>query len=257
MEIPHKVMKKVFIVLTVVVLVYMLSGCGMVYYYVNNQWEAAQERAEREKSAERERSGDDRYGDEWSGDERYEDSPDRESGLSRKKINNAPVYDFGNGEFAVFSGEPYQVDLNEYGFLEFYNDSFLAYGTDHELTESIEELTGGEFQEMLSSPIINAESFIAGRRAVIIDGKQQPWTFFHVRLFYPDTKSNRPDIEPDREYDANSANYQEDLATIFANCDPYFVESGYQTVVVTSAWNGEMKVLTGYTLEEGTFLNFE
>ncbi|MCL1895474.1 MAG: hypothetical protein FWG03_02875 [Clostridiales bacterium] len=167
---------------------------------------------------------------------------------SGPKLADAPEYGFGGGQFTVFDGKQRVDELSSLMFLEFYSHYIKDINENtydiHDMREAIENASGGELFGLLSSPIINANDFDVARRAVLIDRKQYPWTVLWIRLIYPDTVLGGG-------YQENAMSYEEDIVTIFANCDAYFIKDGYQAVVVTGNWDDTMKTLTGYILEEG------
>ena len=169
------------------------------------------------------------------------------------KISDAEEYNFGSGPFVEYSGEPIVTDLDIWWFNAVYRDNLPDIGEIQKdnMEEAVEDVIGGQFLEMLHGPMINAEDFIVAHRAAILNGKQQPWTLFHIRLFYSDAAS-------DNEIEANKEKHYSDIITIFANCDTFFVDEGFQMVSISSSWNDEMKSIVGYGIENDTFLdNFE
>jgi hypothetical protein len=183
-----------------------------------------------------------------------EDAGDRDRSIDGNKaladdpkIDDAPRYSFGSGEFILFDDKPYTTDLDDFVYNEFYKDH-----TNRKLKgkkeERLERLAGGEIADFLASPIINAESFRAGRGAVIIGGKQQPWTLLQISLTYP-TPAN---LQEERQIEDN---YYLDILTIFANCNDYFVEEGYRLVVIFGRWDDDLRWVRGYGGDE-TFLHY-
>ena len=243
-------MKKALCILVIIMLAVTLSGCGLVVETIRTILPGDKDdgRIPYDPLAE------------YRSEEKDKEPPDKDvpydepgEGKHRApKLADAPRYRFGGGEFLLFNGKPVVSELNGIWYMEFYSRlNYIPDGEfdDHKVEEAIEVATGGELFGLLASPLINANDFVAGRRAAIIDGEQKPWTFLHMRLFYPD-----PGSEADT--DKNYLRYDEDMTTIFSNCDVYFVKGGYSVVCVSANWGDDgMKVLRGYLIEDGTFLN--
>ena len=216
-----KTMKKPLCILIVIILAISLSGCGLIQKEISSLKERAMPLFQSD------------------GGDGQESGP---------KLADAPEYGFGGGQFTVFDGKQRVDELSSLMFLEFYSHYIKDINENtydiHDMREAIENASGGELFGLLSSPIINANDFDVARRAVLIDRKQYPWTVLWIRLIYPDTVLGGG-------YQENAMSYEEDIVTIFANCDAYFIKDGYQAVVVTGNWDDTMKTLTGYILEEG------
>lgn len=237
-------MKKLFCIVTVIALVFALSGCDVIQK-VTSDFSSHEDAAEFNEVVEEGIPDDNK---EEALDEELTPEVDDGGDLSPIKIANAPVYHFGKGKFELFSGEPYVHELSESAFIEYYNGKdLLAEGEGYELSEVLESVKGGELLDLLVSSLINANGYSVARGAAVINGAQQYWTFFHIQLTYPDTRTDSDD-------EVNTKNYNADIATIFANCDSRFVMDGYQIVVVSSRWNDDTKELRSYRLGEGTFL---
>jgi hypothetical protein len=174
---------------------------------------------------------------------------ERESGYP--KITEAPVYSFNGKEFLIFDGNPVVSELSNFTFLDNYSRLYNIPGNEldkHNFAEAIELANGGEFLELLSDTIINADDSIAARRAVIINKEQQPWTMLHVRLFYPAAVT----VE---EEDANSISFDSDMVTILSNCDALFVKNDFMLIYLSSTWGDKMAASIRWIwLDNGTFL---
>ena len=156
------------------------------------------------------------------------------------KLADAPKYHFGAGQFMEFRGDPIISNLSDSRYYQYYSNdpSYIDIQTDN-MKEATEWLAGGEFFEMLFSPIINAYHTYVRRGAAIINGKQQDWVLLNIRLFYERG-----------EVDTNRASLNSDIVTIFANCNEYFVEAGFRKVIVFSG--GTVSI---YEIENDTFLS--
>lgn len=234
-------MKKPLCVLLIILLAIPLPGCGQIKKEISSYKERSASASQTDGNLPGDRDG-------ASWDDDWDDSlPDFGDGVdSGPKLADAPVYEFGDGQFAVFDGEQKVEELSSIVFLEFYSHYInLKGGYDsHEMHEAIEHASGGQLFGLLSSPIINAEDYNVVRRAAVVDGKQYPWTVLFIQLIYPDTVLGGG-------YEENEAGNKEDVVTVFANCDGFFIEDGYREVIVTGRWDDGMKLMTGYVLEEG------
>jgi len=167
--------------------------------------------------------------------------PSSEDGDPAFLLANAPRYSFGNNEFVLFDGKPGSQSMGEISWIEFYHDfiPLQKSASEYTLEEAQETGDGGELFGLLSSSLIAAENFEVERRAAVVDGKQYPWTLLYIWVYYPEAKNDSQEAE-------NMAKYEQDIVTIFVNCDPYFIDNGYNIVCISGHWNGGMQILTGY-----------